>query len=207
MYIIARPTPSTRVAAMNAAFGNPPGDFNSIDFTKVFNQSRNIFDEYLELLHALGVPAESLGALRQMHASVVQNHTVVPSKVSTEDVRDALCDVQVFAQGAQYFMGVNSDDDMHAVIDGVMTRFIKDEADFDATVAMHAAKGVTQTYTEGQFPTMVLKSKVDQPDAPKGKFLKSASYSPAVFPNPNDGCVEEKLVMEMLKPIDNNVES
>jgi hypothetical protein len=65
---------------------------------------------------------------------------------------------------------------MQDVISGVMTRFIKDEADKEATIALHAAKGVTDVYFEGEYPKMVMKSASDQPDAPRGKFLKSASY-------------------------------
>jgi hypothetical protein len=38
---------------------------------------------------------------------------------------------------------------MQDVISGVMTRFIKDEADKEATIALHAAKGVTDVYFEG----------------------------------------------------------
>jgi len=150
-------TPNERIAEMNVAFGNPKGNTSNINWQKLHAQCKNILDEYNELLDAL--------AYSDMHA-----------------VRDALCDIQVFASGAQHLMGINADADMHAVIDGVMTRFIKDVYDKDATVAMHAAKGVTQVYFEGEYPKMVMKSAVDQPDAPKGKFLKSASYTNTVFP-------------------------
>jgi hypothetical protein len=77
--------------------------------------------------------------------------------------------------------GFPTQKDMQAVLTGVMTRFIKDEADKIATVAKHKAKGVTMTYFEGMYPTMIMKSAEDQPDAPKGKFLKSASYAEPVF--------------------------
>jgi hypothetical protein len=49
---------------------------------------------------------------------------------------------------------------------------------------MHTMKGVHDVYFEGEYPTMVMKSGSDQPDAPKGKFLKSASYKEPVFLNP-----------------------
>ncbi|MBK6006360.1 hypothetical protein JJB11_09680 [Ramlibacter ginsenosidimutans] len=71
---------------------------------------------------------------------------------------------------------------MDAVVDGVMTWFIRDEADKHATIALHAAGGVTHVYFEGEYPLMVMKSASDQPDAPKGRFLKSASYQDTVFP-------------------------
>lgn len=150
-------TPNARIAEMNTAFGNPRGNPSSIDHQKLKSQCKNILDEYIELMDAIAA-----GDL--------------------DGVRDALCDIQVFASGAQHMMGVNADADMHAVIDGVMTRFIKTPDDRLATMMMHHAKGVTEIYFEGDYPRMVMKSKVDQPDAPKGKFLKSASYSATVFP-------------------------
>ncbi len=66
-----------------------------------------------------------------------------------------------------------------------MTRFIKDDADREATIAKHAALGVTKVYFEGRYPHMVMKSAEDQPEAPKGKFLKSASFKETQFPNAN----------------------
>lgn len=150
-------TPFQRVAEMNNAFGNPKGNPSNINWSKLTNQCKNILDEYNELLEAL------------------DNQDI-------EAVRDALCDIQVFVNGAQHLIGVDGDADMQAVIDGVMTRFIKDPFDKDATVALHAAKGVTAVYFEGEYPKMVMKSASNQPDAPQGKFLKSASYAATVFP-------------------------
>lgn len=152
-----KPTPFQRVAEMNTAFGNPKGNASNIDWSRLRSQCLNILDEYNELLVAL-------------------------SREEIEGVRDALCDIQVFANGAQHLMGVDGDADMHAVVDGVMTRFIKDEDDLQATILLHKAKGVKDVYFEGQFPKMVMKSAENQPDAPKGKFLKSASYRNTVFP-------------------------
>lgn len=81
-------------------------------------------------------------------------------------------------------LGLDADQqyaDMDAVIKGVMTRFIKDDADLAATIQLHGNKGVWATRVEGEYPTAILKSTEDQPDAPKGKFLKSASYQNTVF--------------------------
>lgn len=150
-------TVNERIAEMNVAFGNPPGNPKDINFICLLTHCMNIQDEYNELMTAF-------------------------IEGSVDDIRDALCDIQVFASGAQHMLGVNADADMNAVIDGVMTRFIKDEADKVATVALHAARGVTQVYFEGEYPKKIIKSLVDQPDAPKGKFLKSASYTNTVFP-------------------------
>lgn len=83
--------------------------------------------------------------------------------------------------GLQESIGADHDIDMKAVIDGVMTRFIKNDQDKEATIAKHAAKGVVDVYFEGEYPTMIMKSSKDQPDAPTGKFMKSASFSEPVF--------------------------
>ena len=174
-------TPLKRIAEMNTAFGNPAGDFTNIERRIILWQSRNIFDEYLELLSALGFNSEVLGSLKAIHDNTIHPFSDKLGAMDVEEVRDALCDIQVFTGGAQHLMGVNADMDMHSVIDGVMSRFIKDEADKAATIALHAAKGVTDVYFEGEYPKMVMKSASDQPDAPKGKFLKSASYSPTKF--------------------------
>lgn len=178
------PTPLERIAQMNTAFGNPAGDFTKIEARILLRQCRNIFDEYLELLAAFGVSKLELSTLTHVHDEIMVMASADPGEMNVEEVRDALCDIQVFAGGAQHLMGVDPDADMHAVINGVMSRFIKDEQDKEGTIALHSAKGVTDVYFEGEYPRMVMKSASDQPDAPKGKFLKSASYSKTVFPDP-----------------------
>lgn len=147
-----------RVAAMNEAFGNPKGSYASVDLARINAQVANVQDEYTEF-------------------------QIACQKGDLLGMRDAICDMQVFLMGAQHLMGVDGDADMQAVIEGVMTRFIKDWDDLEATIKMHKERGVALVYTEGEFPKMILKSSVDQPDAPKGKFLKSASYKDTVFPD------------------------
>lgn len=167
------------VAAMNTAFGNPKGDPTNIDWVRVQKQCKNIPDEVGELFVALGADSEAVhNAVEALKATLDQ----IVADVNIDEVRDSLCDISVFATGAQHFMGVDGDADMQAIMDGNMTRFVKDEADLNATIQLHRANGIVDTYTEGDFPVMVLKSSVDQPDAPKGKFLKSASYSKPVLP-------------------------
>jgi hypothetical protein len=178
------PTPFQRVAEMNIAFGNPKGNYNNVNWPKVRNQYRNIFDEYCEGLIALGFCPFKVEALKCAHKGLIGSEVSFSgvNEHDALDIRDALADQQVFKDGVLHFMGVDGDADMDAVIDGVMTRFIKNDADKAATIALHAAKGVTEVYFEGDYPKMVMKSTVDQPDAPKGKFLKSASYINTVFP-------------------------
>jgi hypothetical protein len=180
----AQKTSFQLVAEMNEAFGNPKGDFDNINEDQLRSQILNIHDEYLEVLSALGLDEEAIDRIRTIHRAFTapeyfNKHGLKP--LNKAELRDGLCDIQVFAMGAQHRAGVDGDRDMQDVISGVMTRFIKDEADKEATIALHAAKGVTDVYFEGEYPKMVMKSASDQPDAPKGKFLKSASYQNTVF--------------------------
>lgn len=174
-------TPFQRVSAMNTAFGNPKGDPSNIDWTRVRNQFKNIHDEYCEGLIALGCAPGVVSMIRESHAGWLSQAVWAYSAKDVTEVRDALADIQVFKDGALHMMGYDGDRDMDDVVDGVMTRFIKDDEDKANTIAMHALKGVSQVYFEGEYPKMVMKSLVDQPDAPRGKFLKSASYRNTVF--------------------------
>lgn len=173
------------VSMMNTAFGNPKGDPQNIDWTKVRRQFKNVGHEFCELLQALGLdPAcveNILGAIDRN-----TNPEQFTGEPNLHKVRDSSRDIVVFADGGHHFMGIDGDRDMHAVIEGVMTRFVRDEADKEATIQKHADAGVTEVYFEGEFPTMIMKSAADQPDAPKGKFLKSASYKDTVFYDVNN---------------------
>lgn len=175
------PTNFSLVSVMNTAFGNMPGNAGAIDWNRVRKQCLNIADEFGELMIAMGANPEAI-KLAVAHLKAAATQEVRENAISPLDVRDALCDIHVFTYGAHHLMGIDADGDMRAVVDGVMTRFIKNEYDKQATIAMHAAAGVSDVYFEGSFPTMVMKSASDQPDAPKGKFLKSASYMQPIFP-------------------------
>lgn len=175
-------TPFQLVAGMNEAFGNARGNFYQLNLDRIKRQSMNIGNEFVELMEALGLKDYACRYLTETLHQVLSDSSNWSGELDVKEVRDALCDIQVFSQGAQHFMGLDGDADMNAVVAGVMTRFIKDEADKEATIAKHAAKGVTDVYFEGDYPTMVMKSASDQPDAPKGKFLKSASFQETVFP-------------------------
>ncbi|WP_199032703.1 hypothetical protein [Ralstonia sp. ASV6] len=168
-----------RVAQMNVAFDNPQGDPRGIDWSRVRSQCKNIGHEFAELLVALGADKEEVDAIVQQIDALQFN-----SDVNLKQVRDSLCDVHVFGYGAHHLMGIDADRDMGSVIEGVMTRFVKNDADRAATIAKHASAGVTDVYFVGEYPTMVMKSASDQPDAPKGKFLKSASYTEPEFYEP-----------------------
>lgn len=173
------------VSNMNMAFGNRKG--HHVDFYypealgRVRNQVWNILDEFGETLTALGYDADVVKIVLACAAKDIKAVGADDDKCNRDKARDGLCDINVFSYGAHHIMGYDADQDMRAVIAGVMSRFIKDEADKAATIAMHARKGVTEVYFEGEFPVMVMKSACDQPDAPKGKFLKSASYKEPRF--------------------------
>jgi len=174
------------VSEMNTAFGNPQGDPHNIDWIRTRNQALNIFDECAELMVGLGVTNPEDQAKLKVLIAQIKQHCIdsFEGTPNLDKVRDASRDINVFSDGVEHFMGIDGDRDMQAVITGVMSRFIKDDEDKAATIAAHAAKGVTQVYFEGEYPKMVMKSLVDQPDAPKGKFLKSASYKEPVFYTP-----------------------
>lgn len=165
------------VAKMNEAFGNPKGDPYNIDWKRLRNQCKNILDEFGELMVSLGMQKGPMQALVQH----VKNQLVFDMTPDLEGFRDALSDIHVFAYGAHHLAGINADRDLVSTVDGVMTRFIKDDEDLMETVSYHANKGVTDTYTLGEYPMMVLRSGSDQPDAPKDKFLKSSSYRTPIF--------------------------
>jgi hypothetical protein len=145
-----------RVCDWNVAFGNPKGNPNKIDWARIQKQADNIPHELAELAEAVAAK-------------------------DVDKTRDALADIIVFAGGGTHLMGYSPSNDLKVVIDALYSRFIKDTDDLVATLAFHKARGVEDVYTEGEFPLMILKSGSDQPDAPKGKVLKSASYKEPVF--------------------------
>lgn len=179
------PTNFMLVGHMNNAFGNPKGFASNIDRDRIAKQSLNIADELAETFIALGANeklAKAAASLFKLDLTMALTEGKFSgNKVNVNGVRDGLSDIHVFAYGAHHLMGIDADQDLSSVIDGVMTRFIKDEDDKQATIAKHAANGITDVYFEGEYPTMIMKSSRDQPDAPQGKFLKSASYTDTVF--------------------------
>jgi len=171
------------VSAMNVAFGNERGNPLAIDWSRVRSQSLNVLDEFIELMSAFGLESETMAQLKAVRKRLTADK-FSPNTPDHEKVRDTLCDIHVYAYGAHHLMGINADEDTIEVVEKVMTRFIKDDADKAATQAMHAAAGVTQVSFEGEYPTMIMRSTADQPDAPVGKFMKSASFQEPVFPAP-----------------------
>lgn len=183
------------VSIMNDAFGNPKGDPSRVDYNRIRSQCKNILDEYVELMVALGANKARLEEAK----THMMAQTIFDNKFENDldAVRDGLCDIHVFAYGAHHLMGIDADKDMHSVIHALMSRFIKDPIDQEATIAMHVKKGVYDVYFEGTYPTMIMKSAKDQPDAPKGKFLKSASSRKPVFYQTDELLAHTKEVEEV----------
>lgn len=169
-----------QVSEMNEAFGNPKGkpeDFSDTvsvngvsapqltNWSRLEKQCKNILSEYNELMTAI-------------------------AERNITDVRDALCDINVFSLGAHHFMGQNADEDMTAVVDALYSRFCVDEEHAKDTSLHYEALGV-QHYFEGEYPRRCLKSSHDQGmkivdgaevwEYPKGKFLKALGYHQPVF--------------------------
>jgi predicted HAD superfamily Cof-like phosphohydrolase len=169
------------VSDMNVAFGNPKGDPLNIDLNRLRRQVGNIYSEASEAMVALGANPDMIKGMQVMIEKTLARADIYTEPLNLPKLRDSLIDVSVFSYGGHHFMGIDADRDMRSVIEGIMTRFVKGPDDLFATLSKHGDKGVIKTYTEGTFPTMIVKSAEDQPDAPKGKFLKSASYREPVF--------------------------
>jgi hypothetical protein len=159
------------VSEMNEAFGNPKGDPNAINAQRLLSQCKNIVKEYQELMKAFGI---------EVHI----DHRVPNAAVTgVNDVRDALCDIMVFALGAYHFMGHDADRDMALVVEALYSRFCNTPESLMDTCRKYDKLGVDY-YIEGQFPFVRLKSAKDQGDGeyPRGKFLKAAGYRTPDFP-------------------------
>jgi hypothetical protein len=174
------------VKNMNLAFGNealPRHDANEYR-ARLLAQCKNIGAEFMEMMEAFGVHArlsitadcaDSVDGIASV-SNIVTSSPPFPN-LDEDEIRDALCDIMVFALGAYHLMDLDADADMKTVVDSVMTRFCKDTGDLLATEAMYKQKGVRYTI-HGEYPRVYLRSAEDQqmPEYPKGKFLKSASY-------------------------------
>lgn len=107
--------------------------------------------------------------------------SVIAWKPRIKEIARLLLNICANVTNLQFTLGIDPNADMYSVITGVMSRFCKDQLSLEYSIKIWKTKGVIETYTEGEFPTVVLKSAKDQPDAPKGKFLKSVDTTPAKF--------------------------
>lgn len=167
------------VQRMNLAFGNPKGnplDFETVESGFGVPQSWRRLEKQCDNIGGSdGGPIA--GEVKELHHAI-RNQDI-------EGVRDALCDIMVFALGAHHIMGYDARRDMDSVIAGVMTRFCHDANDVALTRAKYKAVGV-ELRMEGTFPFVCLKSTHDQIGTdgdiyPEGKFVKSVSYKKTVF--------------------------
>lgn len=144
------------VASLNVAFGNEAGDPKNPNWEKLESQSKNILDEYNELMTD-GIAAKNM-----------------------TEVRDAICDILVFTLGLAHMAGVPVVEDMAMVDASNRSKFCANPDQLAATVDKYNRLEV-ETYTEGLYPLMRVKSAKDQKDIngnnyPKGKMLKSVSF-------------------------------
>ena len=171
------------VRAMNVAFGNAtfgPLPFNSLTSPE---ERKAAWERLEKQCWAIGGNGN-----QEVHGELKELHDALAERNITK-VRDALCDLMVFILGAYHFTDYDAEQDMQCVLDGVMTRFCRDEAELKATIAKYDAMGVA-TYHGGSFPYVWVKSYSDQTDVggehyPKGKFLKSVGFKePTFFEHP-----------------------
>jgi hypothetical protein len=180
-----------RVCQMNEKFSNSKGNPHFIDAPRLLRQCKNIGQEFKELLSAFGIQATI--------TYDTQDIAAIPPN-SVELIRDALCDIKVFADGAYHFMGYDADRDMHSVIDALYSRFCTSYEHLRDTEAYYSKKGI-EYYVEGDFPYVCLKSAKDQGEGeyPKGKFLKAVGYHTPVFYEEPKPAIERKF-MSMQAP-------
>lgn len=145
-----------KVAVFNQAIGNEAGDKQNIDWELLEREVAMIQSEVDELNEAI-------------------------KNKDSNGVRDALCDIHVFAYGTHFKLGYNADEDMDTVIDALYSRFCKTPRDLIATMEHHKQRGVDSVTIHGEYPFVYIKSAGDFPDAPSGKFLKSVNYCEPKF--------------------------
>jgi hypothetical protein len=166
------------VVRMNELFGNQRGDYDTWNMDRLRNQIEGVRSELIKELD----PAYAKLKLMMLHET---QYDAVQFESVKAEVRDALCDIMVFALGAFHAVGVNADRDMEEVLDALESRLCKDQETLDATLAFYANKGV-EVYYEGGFPHVAVKSSKDQmmPEYPRGKFLKAVTYRQPKFSHP-----------------------
>ncbi|MCZ2128573.1 MAG: nucleoside triphosphate pyrophosphohydrolase family protein [Anaerolineales bacterium] len=145
-----------KVVVFNQAIGNEAGDKQNIDWDLLTREADMIQSEVDELRKAI-------------------------KNKDANGVRDALCDIHVFAYGTHHKMGYNADADMNIVIDALYSRFCMIPEDLQATIEHHKQRGVDSVTIHGKYPFAYIKSAGDYPDAPTGKFLKSVNYCEPEF--------------------------
>ena len=145
-----------KVALFNEAIGNEKGNKTNIDWNMLFREADMIESELIELRRAI-------------------------ANKDMEEVRDALCDIHVFAYGTHHKIGWDADKDMNSVIEALYSRFCKTEEQLESSIKHYQDVGVERMSVHGEFPFKYIKSEGNYPDAPKGKFLKSIYYKKQEF--------------------------
>ncbi len=182
------------VKDMNVAFGNPEGDPYMLEaedptiWASLERQCHNIGGHITHTKNSLAWHID--GEVKELLIALEARNI--------DKVRDALCDIMVFTLGAFHFAGYDANRDMRSVIDGVLTRFCKDDDELTHTIKKYELRGL-QVYADGEFPFKFVKSSIDQVGTdgetyPQGKFLKSVGYKDTVFYQ-----LEESLTARMAR--------
>lgn len=176
------------VSAMNVAFNNKPGNpylFAKMPFASPSQVPQDAEAKMPGLTHLLMVADGAWQKLERQCKNILAEYNELMEAIAARDldkVRDALGDIHVFAYGAHHFLSLDADRDMQAIVAALYTRFCRDEEHLAMTKLHYTEKGIA-FYTEGEFPTVCLKSAFDQmmPEYPKGKFLKAVGYKQPEF--------------------------
>lgn len=143
------------VSKLNLAFGNKKGDLSAPDWDKIEAQSKNIFDEYNELMQAIDE--------RDMVA-----------------VADAYADIAVFNEGIAHICGFNGDAVMIEVQNSNMSKFCDTQEGLSQTYKKYTDLGICIS-DEGDYPLKIVRSVGEQTDVNgkmyrANKFLKSVNF-------------------------------
>lgn len=175
--------PFVLVSDMNVAFNNPKGDpylFDKMPFAPGEVVPADAEAKFPGLSNLLEHADKAWAKLERQCKNILAEYNELMRAIAARDVdavRDALCDIHVFAYGGHHFMGYQASTDLESVVEALYSRFCHDEHTLEATKAHFDSMGV-EYYVEGTFPTVCLKSAKDQmmPEYPKGKFLKCVDY-------------------------------
>lgn len=144
---------------MNLAFGNAKGDKHEPDWAAIERQWKI-----------------SLSEMNEIGKAIAERNFV--------EVIDGIADVTTTNDGLAHIAGVNGDVALECVYQSNMSKFCRDQAEVDATIAKYAALGVQLT-VHGEFPQKYVRSAIEQElngeTIPAGKFLKGVNYKAPDF--------------------------
>lgn len=96
---------------------------------------------------------------------------------NVDEAADAVADAIIFLVGGLFKSGIDPIETIDLILAGIMTRFVKDEADEEATYAKYEREGLPRecVSVEGEYPFRVFRVKTEISGFECQKFLKSNS--------------------------------